>query len=303
MNSEDRYSCIEPYRDLYPFQPNLLEVPGGKIHYVDVGPKNAPTILFVHGNPTWSFYYRNLIQSLRTDFRCVAIDHMGCGLSDKPQRYNYCLSNHIANLQALVNHLKITEYHLVVHDWGGMIGFGLASDAPEKAKKSFFILNTCAFRLPHKNNFPLRIAACRVPLFGRVATRIFNGFSRGASLMASVSPENTRREKDGLMAPYNNYRNRIAVHQFVKDIPLKQDHQSWKRLVGIEEKLRSFKDHPKQIVWGKQDFCFDDHFLAEWKRFFPEIPTHEIHNAGHYVLEDSRQEVIEKAVQFFQSQT
>ena len=101
------------------------------------------------------------------------------------------------------------------------------------------------------------------------------------------------------MAPYNNYRNRIAVHQFVKDIPLKQDHQSWKRLVGIEEKLRSFKDHPKQIVWGKQDFCFDDHFLAEWKRFFPEIPTHEIHNAGHYVLEDSRQEVIEKAVQFF----
>tara|TARA_Y100000589_G_scaffold58660_1_gene49219 strand:+ start:286 stop:1194 length:909 start_codon:yes stop_codon:yes gene_type:complete len=301
MSSEDRYTCIEPYRDLYPFQPNLFEVSEGKIHYVDVGPKNAPTILFVHGNPTWSFYYRNLIQALRTDYRCVAIDHLGCGLSDKPQRYNYCLSNHISNLHNLIDHLNISKYHLVVHDWGGMIGFGLATDAPEKAQ-SFFILNTCAFRLPHKNNFPLRIAACRVPLLGRVATRIFNGFSRGASLMASISPENTRREKDGLMAPYDNYRNRIAVHQFVKDIPLKNKHQSWKRLVGIEEKLHLFKDKPKQIVWGKQDFCFDDYFLAEWRRFFPDIAIHEIHNAGHYVLEDSREEVIDKAVDFFQNQ-
>lgn len=298
MTSTDRFEYIQPYRDLYPFEPNLLELDGGKIHYVDVGPKEAPAILFVHGNPTWSFYYRNLIQALRADFRCIAIDHMGCGLSDKPQRYNYCLNNHIANLQALVDHLELKTYHLVVHDWGGMIGFGLATDAPDKAL-SFFILNTCAFRLPEKNNFPLRIAACRVPLFGRIATRIFNGFSRGASLMGSVSPENTRREKDALMSPYNSYRNRVAIHQFVQDIPLKADHQSWKRLVGIENKLNLLVDHPKQIVWGKQDFCFDDHFLAEWKRFFPSIPTLEIHNAGHYVMEDSRQQVIDTALKFF----
>lgn len=301
MNPTDRFDCIQSYKDLYPFEPNLLELESGTIHYVDVGPKNAPTILFVHGNPTWSFYFRNLIQALRPNFRCVAIDHMGCGLSDKPQRYNYCLSNHIGNLHQLVDHLNIKKYHLVVHDWGGMIGFGLATDSPEKVK-SFFILNTCAFRLPEKNNFPLRIAACRVPLFGRVATRIFNGFSRGASLMGSVSPENTRREKDALMSPYNSYRNRVAIHQFVKDIPLKSDHQSWKRLVGIEEKLELFKDHPKQIVWGKKDFCFDDHFLAEWQRFYPGIPVLEIPNAGHYVLEDARQLVIDMAVDFFDKQ-
>lgn len=120
--------------------------------------------------------------------------------------------------------------------------------------------------------------------------------------MGSVSPENTRREKDALMSPYNSYRNRVAIHQFVKDIPLKSDHQSWKRLVGIEEKLELFKDHPKQIVWGKKDFCFDDHFLAEWQRFYPGIPVLEIPNAGHYVLEDARQLVIDMAVDFFDKQ-
>jgi len=181
-----------------------------------------------------------------------------------------------------------------------MIGFGAAVNEPERFK-TLEMLNTCAFRLPEVNQFPMRISICRVPVVGRVATRILNGFSRGASLMATVSGKMSSREKDALMAPYNSYANRVAVHAFVKDIPLRRSHRSYSLLRSIEARLPLLFEHPKQIIWGMQDFCFDQHFLDEWERFYPGVSVLRLEEAGHYVLEDAPTEVISSIQTFLSS--
>lgn len=286
----------------YPFKANFHVHPDQvHQHYVDEG--EGHPIVMVHGNPTWSFYYRNLALQLKDKYRVIVPDHVGCGFSQKPQNYKYRLKQHIDNLERLINSLNLDSFSMVVHDWGGMIGFGLARRMPEKVK-SFVILNTCAFRLPKVNKFPLSIAACRVPVFGKFATQVLNGFGIGAAHMATVSPEFSQAEKDGLLAPYNSYRNRVAIYSFVQDIPLNPSHPSYDTLLDIERNLHLFKNHPKQIIWGKKDFCFDDHFLDEWHNFFPETReknTLIIPGAGHYVLEDARKQVIETAQSFFDS--
>ena len=127
---------IEPFRDLYPFESRFIELGPHRMHYLDEG--QGETLLMLHGNPTWSFYYRNLVKGLRSQYRCVVPDHIGCGLSDKPQEYNYTLSQHIDNLAALVDHLNLDHLTLVMHDWGGSIGMGLAVRAPEKIKRLIF---------------------------------------------------------------------------------------------------------------------------------------------------------------------
>ena len=113
-----------PWRDLYPFDSHYLSLPGGRLHYLDEGA--GQPLLFVHGNPTWSFYWRNRILGLRDRYRCVAVDHIGCGLSDKPQDYNYTLKQRIDDLVQLVERQELTGVTLLAHDWGGAIGLGAA---------------------------------------------------------------------------------------------------------------------------------------------------------------------------------
>lgn len=117
----------------YPFLPKTLTVGNHKLNYVDEGQGNV--LLFLHGNPTWSFYYRNLISHFSKTHRCIALDNIGCGLSDKPQDYKYTLENHIQNATKLVDTLNLKNITLVVHDWGGAIGFGYATRFPQNIKK------------------------------------------------------------------------------------------------------------------------------------------------------------------------
>ncbi|MCO4782951.1 MAG: alpha/beta fold hydrolase [Candidatus Cloacimonetes bacterium] len=288
---------IEDYRDIYPFESKYMDIDGLKYHYFDEG--EGDPILMVHGNPTWSFYYRNLASAFKDSNRVIAVDHIGCGLSSKPQKYDYTLENHISNLVKLIVKLDLKNITLVVHDWGGAIGIGAALRHLD-CFKQFVILNTYAYKVPKTKMgaFPFGIAFGRVPVLGKIAIRALNGFARGAAKMCALTGDMSEREKTGMMAPYNSYKNRIATFQFVKDIPTDPSHVSYKTLAAIEEGLPRLKDMPKQVIWGKKDFCFDDTFLSEWKRFFPDIPVYEIPEAGHYVLEDSRQKVIEKVRSF-----
>ena len=109
---------------LYPFESQWLDIAGIRMHYLDEGPRDAPIVLMVHGNPTWSFFYRNLIELLRDRYRVIVPDHMGCGFSDKPQDYPYRLADHVSNVEKLLDHLQIEKHSLVLHDWGGAIGMG-----------------------------------------------------------------------------------------------------------------------------------------------------------------------------------
>src|SRR3989338_6551111 len=120
---------LDSWRKLYPFESHFLDLEGVRYHYVDEG-RGEPVVL-LHGNPTWSFYYRRLILDLRQRYRVIAPDHIGCGFSDKPQRYAYTLEQHIANGQALIERLGLARIALVMHDWGGAIGMGSATRHPD----------------------------------------------------------------------------------------------------------------------------------------------------------------------------
>ena len=271
----------------YPFAGNLFDQPATplsegpvQMHYLDEG--TGPVVILLHGNPTWSFYYRDLVLTLvAAGYRCIVPDHVGCGLSDKPRDYSYTLARRIEDVERLVDHLAITEFSLVVHDWGGAIGCGLAGRRPAALQK-LVLLNTGAFR---SKRIPLRIAAIKVPLFGEAVIRGLNGFAGPAANM-SVKIPLSPAVKAGMLWPYRSWADRIAVWNFVKDIPLNQSHRSYETLVEVEAGLKKLADKPVQIVWGGKDFCFNKHFFKRWCELFPNAEVH-FHKAhGHYILED-----------------
>lgn len=271
------------WRELYPFAANWCEVPGGRIHYVDEGTGRA-TVMF-HGNPTWSFMYRELISRTIADGgRAVAIDNMGCGLSDKPQDYAYRLQNHIDNAEAVIEKLGLDDMDLVVHDWGGAIGFGYAVRHPEKIRR-LVVVNSAAFLI---DRCPLRIRSCRLPLFGTFAVRCLNGFVRAALHSATAHPERlSQAVKDGYRAPYDSFANRIATLRFVQDIPMSPKHPTWKTVTDIQKGLCKLQDKPLFIGWGMRDFCFTPQFLDKWLEYFPAARVKRYADGGHYLFEDA----------------
>jgi haloalkane dehalogenase len=279
----------------YPFAPKSFVTPGGaRLSYVDEGPRRAEAVLMLHGNPTWSFYYRNLIRALAPTTRCIAPDHIGMGLSEKPQDYAYTLATRIADVAALVASLDLKRVQLVVHDWGGAIGFGFAARHPDLIGR-MTILNTAAFASPR---IPARIALCKAPLIGPLVVRGLNGFAWPATWMAMNRRRLTATEQNGYLFPYDSWANRVAVSAFVRDIPLAASHPSWSALAEVEQGLRHFQERPALVVWGGRDFCFNDSFLARWRAVLPQADVHRLADAGHYVLEDARDEVVPRITAF-----
>lgn len=280
------------WRHLYPFENHFLDRAGLRYHFIDEG--RGEPIVMVHGNPTWSFYYRELIKSLSPTYRCIVPDHMGCGLSDKPgdDKYDYCLKSRVDDLEALFDHLALSEnITLILHDWGGMIGMACALRCPERIRR-IVVLNTAAFVMPEGKKLPfrLRIMRGRNPLTA-LAVRGFNLFAWAAAFMATRKglPHEVR---SGFTAPYNSWRNRIATLRFVQDIPLSPEDRSYALIKSVDEQLHQFAGVPMLICWGEHDFVFDQHFLKEWRRRFPDADVHVFPDAGHYVLEDARDRVV-----------
>jgi haloalkane dehalogenase len=282
----------ESIRALYPFQTAQIALPGGTMRYVDEG--HGSPVVMVHGNPTWSFYYRHLIAALSPHHRVIVPDHLGCGLSDKPQDYPYRLEQHIANLTTLLTTLDLGPVDLVVHDWGGAIGMGWATAHPELVRR-IVVLNTAAFLSPH---IPLRIAICKLPGFGDLAIRGLNGFAGTATFMAVERPlaPDVRR---AYLLPYRSWADRIANLRFVQDIPLHPAHPTWAVVDAIDRELAVLRNKPMQILWGGKDWCFSDHFLAGWLQRFPQAHAVRFDDAGHYVLEDAHAEIVPRVVRFF----
>ncbi|MGL6196544.1 MAG: alpha/beta fold hydrolase [Thermoguttaceae bacterium] len=287
----------EIWRSQYPFESRFLDLNGLRMHYVDEqkarvqGEPARKVLLMVHGNPTWSFYYRNLISAFRFRFRTVAPDHIGCGLSDKPseKEYSFRLERRVDDLCQLVEKLDLKEVTLIAHDWGGAIGMGAATRLPDRFER-IVLLNTAAFRF---DRCPFRIRLGHLPLVGRYAIQGMNLFCLSALKMATEYPRQLRREvKAGLLAPYNSWHNRTAVYRFVDDIPLSEKHPSYRTLTEIEEKLPIFRNKPVCLIWGMKDWCFHPEFLKRFLQFYPEADVHRIENAGHYVLEDAESAVI-----------
>ncbi|MBA2116644.1 alpha/beta fold hydrolase [Bremerella alba] len=279
-------SSSADWRKLYPFSSHFLTLPEARLHYVDEG--SGEPVLMVHGNPTWSFYWRNIITQFRDTHRMVAADHIGCGLSDKPQQYNYCLQQHIDNIVQLIDELDLQDINLLVHDWGGAVGLGAALARPERFAR-LVLFNTAAFPPPY---CPLRIRACRIPMLGPWMVRSFNAFARPALTMATEKPERfTPDVCAGYLAPYDNYANRIATARFVQDIPLSQSHPTYAVLKQIEQQLPTLSHLPIQLIWGGKDWCFRLECLERFQTIWPAARATIFNDAGHYVVEDASERI------------
>ncbi|MEL7263691.1 MAG: alpha/beta fold hydrolase [Planctomycetota bacterium] len=292
------------WRSQYPFESNLIELEESvRMHYVDESPTtlNHPsksestsaspgeTFLCVHGNPTWSFYYRSLIKRFRGQHRVVAVDHIGCGISDKPQKYDYTLAQHRDNLVRLIDHLNLANVTLVAHDWGGAIGLASVLERSDRFKR-IVLLNTGAFPPPY---VPYRIAACRIPLLGTFAMRQLNAFARAAITMAVDKRPLDTDAALGLLAPYDNWRNRVAINGFVQDIPMSPRHPTHSVLRDIESRLPTLAPMPVHLVWGMKDWCFRPECLERFEKIWPHATATRLDDCGHYVIEDDPESVLD----------
>lgn len=278
---------------LYPFDDHgLVLACGHRLHYVDEG--EGPVMLMVHGNPNWSFYYRNLIAGLRDRYRCIAVDHIGCGLSDKPEDYGYRIGDHADNLVALIEHLGLTNITLVGHDWGGAIGLRAVQLRPDLFVR-FAFFNTAAFLLP----LPGLLTVLRTPGIGPL-------FVRGLNVMVWAGMITGDRSKlkgavrDGYLLPYDNWANRVAVQRFVEEIPMETSHHNHALMQDLEAWLPEIADKPILVGWGLKDPVFHPGYFAEWQRRFPQAEFHPFADSGHWLLEEIPDRIVPLLRDFLQ---
>lgn len=285
----------------YPFESNFATVGGQTMHYVDEGPRDAPVVVMVHGNPTWSYFFRHLIAGLSASYRCVAVDHIGMGLSTRPApgSYDFTLAQRADDLEALLDTAGVTgRMNFILHDWGGMIGMTVASRFPERIDR-LVALNTAAFTLPEGAAVPWQIRAFRGPL-GKALVANANAFCRGAATWCArtgLPPE----VRNAYLAPYATWPAREAVLRFVEDIPVGPSDRAFAITESVEAAFSAFAATPTLLPWGMRDFVFNEHFLLRWKALLPHAIVHRFPNGGHYLLEDHPDEVLNLVTDFLKT--
>lgn len=288
-----------------PYSSETIRVGTHRLRYLDEGPhegsasSHAPTILCVHGNPTWSFYYRRVVERFSPSHRVVAVDHLGCGRSDKPNenQFAYTMAAHRDNLIHVIDSLQLKNIVLLAHDWGGAIGLSAVHQRLDRLS-GLALLNTAAFPPPY---MPKRIAACRWPIVGTPAVRGLNLFAKAAVTMAMSRTSLSATVAQGLLAPYDNWDHRVAIDRFVRDIPLHRSHPTYPTLAELEANLKDFEHLPIQLIWGMKDWCFRPECLRRFEDVWPNARVNELATTGHYVLEDSPEETLDTLAAFLAS--
>lgn len=282
---------------LFPARPRSISVGGLDYAYVDEG--SGPPVVLVHGNPSWSFHFRSLVARLpRAGYRAVAPDHIGMGRSAMPTRaaYPHTLARRVEDFtEFMAEVVPAGPVTLVVHDWGGAIALSWAVAHPERVA-GLVLLNTAAFPLPAGKGLPLPLRLTRTPP-GALAALYGNAFAVGAALVGVRRrlPAAVRR---GYLAPYDRPSRRVAVLEFVRDIPVGSGDPAYAVLRDTETGLASLRDRPVLICWGMRDFVLDADILDRWLEIFPAAEVHRFAAAGHYVLEDATDDIGELVVDF-----
>jgi cis-3-alkyl-4-acyloxetan-2-one decarboxylase len=283
------------FRGTFPFESRFLRAGKISLHYVDEGPADAAPLLFLHGNPTWSYLWRRPLADLSAGgHRCVALDHMGFGRSEKPPRMSaYTLERHVENTLAVIDELDLRDVTLVAHDWGGPIGLGAFLERPERLRAAV-LMNTWAWELPSW-----------LPPFLREFRR--EGLGEILALGGNLSVESipggmSRRDPDPVMmeayrAPFPDYWSRAGTLAFQREIPLTERDRSAPMIASIHERLPGL-DVPVLLVWGMRDPVFQPVFLDQWRELFPRAEVAEIEDASHFVVED-RPDAVTAAIERF----
>jgi pimeloyl-ACP methyl ester carboxylesterase len=265
-------------RDAYPFRSHFLETPQGRLHYVDEG--EGDPILFVHGNPTWSFEHRRLISHLSRRYRCIAPDHIGFGLSDKPPAATYLPQMHAANFALLIERLGLDRITLVVHDWGGPISMAYAVEHPERVAR-IIAYNSWFWSVRGVKAFEQFSAFMGGPI-GRLLCRNFNFFPRVVMKFAvgdkrSLPPHVHRQ----FTSVHRTRASRKGTWVFPSAIIGQSD---W--LETMWHRRERIADVPLLLLWGMKDVAMDGVQLARWESTFPNHETHRFNDVGHFVPEE-----------------
>jgi cis-3-alkyl-4-acyloxetan-2-one decarboxylase len=288
---------------IYPFNSHFCRIHGLSLHYVDEG-RGEPVVM-VHGNPTWSFYFRHLIKDLSRDHRVIAPDHIGCGLSEKPSldRYDFRLKQRISDFSYLMDRINPSRpVTMVVHDWGGMIAMAWAVRNVARISR-IIVMNTAAFPPPKGKEIPLRLKMIRnVPLLAKPAVLWGNLFCRGALYMAPARTLPHQVQK-GYLLPYQKPRHRLATLKFVQTIPLSRTDPDFHIVSDTAKRLHRLTEKPMLILWGKKDFVFDMDYFNHWRYLFPNAHFQLFESAGHYVMEDRKSEIVHEIRRFLKNDT
>ncbi|MEQ1506177.1 MAG: alpha/beta fold hydrolase [Myxococcota bacterium] len=287
----------------WPHPPQWSATPDGRLHYVDLGPREAPPVVLLHGNPSWSYLYRALIGPLVADGRrVIAIDHLGFGRSDHPADPSvYAIDRHVARLAALLGSLGLDRVTLVVHDWGAPIGLAWAVDAPDRLA-GLVVLNgfvrppTVDAPLP----MPLGLRMFRLPGVGELAVQGLHGlvrmflFRAGRGDPRPLDPTAQR----AYLAPNPTYGARAGQLAFARAFPATPAEPAAALLDRIHRGLPALRSVPTLLVWGERDAVFGPPTLSGWRADLPQAQVVTLPDAGHFALEDAPDAVV-GAVQAF----
>jgi haloalkane dehalogenase len=268
--------------DLYPFEDRWVDVAGARVHLVDEG--SGPPLLLLHGNPTWSFLYRDVVRGLRDRFRCLAVDLPGFGLSQPPRGFGFTPAEHARVVGALVAHLDLADVTLMVQDWGGPIGFDVATRAPERFR-AFVLGNTWAW--PKAD--PGTQVFSRL-LGGPVGRRLI---AQRNLFVERVLPAGVRRGPlpapvmAAYRGPFPTPGSRRPTAVFPREILASRPF-----LADVERRLPRLRDRPALLVWPTADVAFRDRERRRWEDVFPEHHTVLLEGAGHYIQEDAPEEFV-----------
>ena len=281
----------ETFEGTFPFAPHYHSIEGVDMHFVDEG--SGEPVVMVHGDPTWGYLYRNFIPVLSQRRRCVVPDQMGMGKSANPQeRSLYRLQQHRANLEALLLHLDLHDITLVLHDWGGPVGLGVATRHPERIKR-LVLMNTWAFAPWPGGPFPRLLELIRSER-GEAFVLQKNGYLEPALRGTTYHSEQlTKIVMEAYRAPYPTPESRLALLCWSRDIPVQETDVSYAEMKQIEQGLSQFSRTPILLVWGMKDPVLSVSVLHRWQQLYPHATTHELEDASHFLQEDAPERVVQ----------
>lgn len=286
------------FEGTFPFEPRYQRVAEDvRLHYVEEG--DGDPVVMLHGNPTWSYLYRRFLPAIaEAGHRGIALDHMGFGRSDRPPGHGrYTLGRHIENLVAFVRELDLENITLVVQDWGGPIGMGMAVREPDRVAR-LVIMNTWIGVLPDGIRLPFHQPFLQ-PGLGEI-------LALGANLFVEAMFAGMRTESasplvaEAYRAPFPDYYSRVPILAFARDIPIGDHHPSAPAMREIGEKLPELH-RPTLLVWGMRDPVLPPPILEGWKALYPQAEVLELPDARHFLQEDEPEPISARIVEFLGS--